>query len=217
MRILQVCLDFLYLFTKKGSGFEKITEKFGPIWRICQLKPLCLIQVISWVCVSQSLITKLNNYEVLSIAGEIIPKSEFGGSLTKKNRLPLLIINQFAKRNNRRPFFVFVLNVLFEHFILFYFVIWSDSHMNFHAKSGVSSSKNECVMLNLVFSAIPLLLRSRLCLKGSRQGHLLHCQISPVSDVPQISFTSHNVAIDWGINLRVVSPSQDTHGQSYPH
>jgi len=25
---------------KKGSGFEKITEKFGPIWRICQLKPL---------------------------------------------------------------------------------------------------------------------------------------------------------------------------------
>ena len=27
---------------KKGSGFEKITEKFGPIWRICQLKPLWL-------------------------------------------------------------------------------------------------------------------------------------------------------------------------------
>ena len=25
---------------KKGRGFEKITEKFGPIWRICQLKPL---------------------------------------------------------------------------------------------------------------------------------------------------------------------------------
>ena len=28
---------------KKGRGFEKITEKFGPIWRICQLKPLCNI------------------------------------------------------------------------------------------------------------------------------------------------------------------------------
>ena len=44
-------------------------------------------------------------------------------------------------------------------------------------------------MLNLIFSAVSLLLQSRLCLKASRQGHLLHCQISPVPDVPQIQVT----------------------------
>ena len=31
---------------KKGRGFEKITEKFGPIWRICQLKPLWDLRVV---------------------------------------------------------------------------------------------------------------------------------------------------------------------------
>ena len=58
-------------------------------------------------------------------------------------------------------------------------------------------------MLNLVFSVAPLLLRSRLCLKASREGDLLHCQLSPVPHVPQILLTPQNVAINQGINLRV--------------
>ena len=60
-------------------------------------------------------------------------------------------------------------------------------------------------------------LRSRLCLKASRQGHLLHHQISPVPDIPQNLFTPQNVAIDQGINLRVVPTSQDSLGRSYCH
>ena len=100
-------------------------------------------------------------------------------------------------------------------FLYLYFV--RTFHTNFYAKSGVSSSKNERVMLNFVFSTVSLLLplRSGLCLKASRQGHLLHCQISPVPDVPQILFTPQNVAINQGINLRVVPMSQDTHGHSF--
>ena len=94
-------------------------------------------------------------------------------------------------------------------FLHLYFV--RTVHTNFYAKSGVSSSKNELVMLNLVFSAVPLLLRSRFCLKASRQGHLLHRQISPVPDVPQILFTPQNVAIDQGINLSVVATSYIIH------
>merc|ERR1712105_99402 len=77
-------------------------------------------------------------------------------------------------------------------------------HTKLYAKSRVSSSKNKRVSLNLVFSAFKLLLRSHLCLKASRWGHLLHCQISLVPGVSQISFTPQNVAIDKGINLRVV-------------
>ena len=42
-------------------------------------------------------------------------------------------------------------------------------HMNFHAKTGVANSKNESVMLNLVFSAIPLLLWS-LVFEGFQMG-----------------------------------------------
>ena len=41
MRILPVCLDFLYLITKKGCYFKKITAKFGSIMQYCLLKPLC--------------------------------------------------------------------------------------------------------------------------------------------------------------------------------
>ena len=70
-------------------------------------------------------------------------------------------------------------------------------------------------MSELCLLQYSLLLRSRLCLKGSRQGHLLRCHISQVSNIPQISFTPQNVAIDKGINLRVVPTSQDTHGNSY--
>ena len=40
MRILPVCLDFLYLITKKGCTFKKITAKFGSIMQYCLLKPL---------------------------------------------------------------------------------------------------------------------------------------------------------------------------------
>ena len=98
----------------------------------------------------------------------------------------------------------------FCNFLNLYFV-----HTNFYGKTGVSSLKNECIMLNLVFSAVPLLLRSRLCLKAFRQGHLLYRQISPVPDVPQISLTPQNVAINQGINLRVVPTSQDSLGRSY--
>ena len=98
-------------------------------------------------------------------------------------------------------------------FLHLYFV--RTVHTKFYAKSGVSISKNERVMLNLVISAVPLIHRSRLYLKASRQGHLLHRQISPVPDVSQISFTPQNVAIDQGINLRVVPTSQDSHGRSY--
>ena len=90
----------------------------------------------------------------------------------------------------------------FVRFLLLYFI--RTFHTNFYVKSGVSSSKNGLVMPNLVFSAIPLLLQSRFCLKASRQVHRLHGQISPVPDVPQILFTPQNVAIDQGINLRVV-------------
>ena len=53
-------------------------------------------------------------------------------------------------------------------------------HTNFCAKSGVSSSKNEHVMFNLVFSAVLLLLGSQ------------------------------NVAIDQGIYLRVVPTSYNS-------
>ena len=56
---------------------------------------------------------------------------------------------------------------------------------------------------------------SRLCLKASRQGHLIYHQISPSPDVPQNLFTPQNVAIDQGINLRVVPTSQDSLGRSY--
>ena len=94
-------------------------------------------------------------------------------------------------------------------FLHLYFV--RTVHTKFYAKSGVSISKNERVMLNLVFSAVPLIHRSRLYLKASRQGHLLHRQISPVPNVSQILFTPQNVAIDQGINLRVVPTSQAGH------
>ena len=99
------------------------------------------------------------------------------------------------------------------YFLHFYFV--RTVHTNFYAKSAVSSSKNECIMLYLVFSAIPLLLRSLLCLKASRQGHLLNFQISLVPEVPQILFTPQNVAIDQAINLRVVPTSYNSLGRSY--
>ena len=116
------------------------------------------------------------------------------------------------------------------YFLHLYFV--RTVHTNYYAKSAVSSSKNECVMLYLVFSDIPLLLRPLLCLKAFRQGHhlvntsllllclpneghLLNFQISLVPEVPQISFTPQNVAIDQGINLRVVPTSYDSLGLSY--
>ena len=98
-------------------------------------------------------------------------------------------------------------------FLHLYFV--RTVNTKFYAKYGVSISKNERVMLNLVISAVTLIHQSRLYLKASRQGHLLHRQISPVPDVSQISFTPQNVAIDQGINLRVVSISQDSLGRSY--
>ena len=88
-------------------------------------------------------------------------------------------------------------------------------HTNIYAKSGFSSSKYDRVMLNLVFSAVPLLLWSCLCLKASRQGHLLHRQISPVPDVPQILFTPQNVSLYQWINLKVAPTSQDSLGCSY--
>ena len=39
----------LSIHIKKGSSFEKITEKFGPIWRIWQLKPLCRKLRVPWI------------------------------------------------------------------------------------------------------------------------------------------------------------------------
>ena len=47
----------------------------------------------------------------------------------------------------------FLVLYFFVHFVLLYFV--RTVHTNFHAKSGLCSSKNERVMLNLVFGAVP--------------------------------------------------------------
>ena len=57
--------------------------------------------------------------------------------------------------------------VLRTLYFLCVFFVWT-VHTNIYSKSGLSISKNERVMLNLVFSEIPLLLGSWLCLKGSR-------------------------------------------------
>ena len=51
--------------------------------------------------------------------------------------------------------------------------------------------------------------------KASGYGHLLHHPISPFPDVPQILFTPQNVAIDQGINLKLVPTSYDSLGRSY--
>ena len=88
-------------------------------------------------------------------------------------------------------------------------------HTDFYAKSAVSSSRIEHVLLYLVISANPLPLRYYLCLKASRKGHLLNTQISLVPGVPQILFTPQTIAIDQGTNSKVVPTSYDRLGHPY--
>jgi hypothetical protein len=61
--------------------------------------------------------------------------------------------------------------VLLYYFVLLYFV--RTVHTNFHAKSGLCSSRNEWVMLNLVFAPPPLrsipVTNLRIELRASRQ------------------------------------------------
>ena len=106
----------------------------------------------------------------------------------------------------------------YEYFVLLYFfkicTLFGQSIRT--SMQNLESLAQKLSVLCSIYYSLPFpsssALRSRLCLKASRQGHLLHHQISPVPDVPQISFTPQNVAINQGIHLRVIPTSQDTHG-----
>ena len=69
------------------------------------------------------------------------------------------------------------------------------------------AQKMSGVILNLVISAVSPPPPMSVVFEGFQIGSILHSQISPGPDVPQFLFTPQNVAIDQGINLRVVPTS----------
>ena len=92
-------------------------------------------------------------------------------------------------------------------FLHLYFV--QTVHKNFYAKSGISSSLNERVMLNLVFSAVSLLLRPPVSFvfEGFQIGSPSLSPDISGSGCPTNFVTPQIVAINQEINLRVVPTS----------